>query len=110
MNKITMVLTAIFISMLFTGCASQDKIHKGQMDAKKAINCDYAEGDIRALKNEKTTVSEQMATGLTTIVPVGLVVNTVEGQTGSNASVAVGSYNEMLDKKIAEIQAKCGVK
>lgn len=110
MKKTTMVITAIFFGTLFTGCASQDKVHKGQMDVKKQINCNYAEGDIRALESEKTTVSEQMATGITTIIPVGLVINTVEGETGNNASVAVGDYNDMLDKKIAEIKEKCGLK
>ena len=109
MKKTTMAITAIFAGILLTGCASENKIHRGEMDAKKEINCAYAEGDIRALQSEKTTVSEQMATGITTIVPVGLVLDTVQGKTGTNASVAIGDYNDMLDKKIAEIKKTCGL-
>ena len=109
MNRIAMTLTAIFLSAFLASCASESKIAQGERDVKKPINCAYAEGDIRALQNEKTTAGEQLATGVTTIVPVGLVVDTVTGKTGTNAEVAIGDYNKMLDKKIAEIQAKCGL-
>ena len=61
------------------------------------------------MKSEKTTASEQFATGITTIVPVGLVVDSVEGKTGTIAKVVMGDYKKMLDDKIKEIQTKCGV-
>lgn len=110
MQKVTMTIMAISLCALLTACASQETVKKGEMDAKKPVNCATAEADIRVLKSEKTTASEQMATGVTTIVPVGLVVNTVAGNTGTNAKVATGDYNKMLDDKIAEIQKTCGVK
>lgn len=77
---------------------------------KKPMNCATAEGDLRALKSEKTHASEQLATGVTTIVPVGLVTSVVSGTTSTNAKVATGEYNKMLDKKIAEIKQECGLK
>lgn len=109
MRKVTMMIVGISLCALFTSCASDKTVKQGEMDAKKPINCATAEGDIRSLKSEKTTASEQFATGITTIVPVGLVVDSVEGKTGTNAKVAMGDYNKMLDDKIKEIQTKCGV-
>ena len=74
------------------------------------MNCATAEGDIRALKSEKVHASQQMAAGVTAIVPVGLVVNVAKGTEGSQAKVATGDYNKMLDAKIAEIKQECGVR
>ena len=51
-----------------------------------------------------------MAAGVTAIVPAGIVVGTVTGQEVTNAKVATGSYNKMLDDKIAEIKRECGLK
>jgi hypothetical protein len=110
MQKVTMTIVAIFLCALFTSCASDKTVEKGMQDAKKPINCATALSDIKVLESEKTRASEQLATGVTTIIPVGLVVNTVEGNTGTNAKVATGEYNKMLDHKIAEIKKTCGVK
>ena len=46
---------------------------------------------------------------VTAIVPVGLVMNVVKGTEGSQAKVATGDYNNMLDKKITEIKLQCGL-
>lgn len=43
-------------------------------------------------------------------VPVGLFMGIVQGETATNAKVATGDYNDMLDKIIAAIKMKCGVK
>jgi hypothetical protein len=110
MKKLPMTIMAIFLVTLFTGCASQQTIKKGEMDAKMPINCPSAEADIRVLKSEKTHASQQLATGVTTIVPIGLFTSAVTGKTGQDVKVATGDYNKMLDKKIAEIQQTCGVK
>jgi type IV pilus biogenesis protein CpaD/CtpE len=101
---------AIFLSTLLIACASQDTIKKGQADSKKPVNCATAEADITVLQSEKTHTSQQMAAGVSSIVPVGLVVGTVTGQEGTNVKVAAGSYNKMLDNKIAEIKRECGLK
>lgn len=110
MQKLTMTIAAITLCVLFTACASDKTVKQGERDAKKPINCATAEMDIQTLKTEKTSAEQQMATGVTTIVPIGLVVNTVEGKDGENAAVAMGDYNKMLDDKIAEIKETCGVK
>ena len=110
MKKVIMTIVAISLSALLASCASQDMVKKGEMDAKIPINCPSAEADIRVLQGEKTHASEQLATGVTTIVPIGLFTSAVQGKTAENAKVATGDYNKMLDAKIAEIKKTCGVK
>ena len=110
MKKTAMIITAILLSALLTSCASKETVKEGQADAKKQVNCATAEGDIRVLKSEKVHASQQMAAGVTAIVPVGLVVNVVKGTEGTQAKVATGDYNKMLDAKIAEIKQECGVR
>jgi hypothetical protein len=101
---------AIFLVTLFTSCASQQTVQKGEADAKIPINCASAEADIRVLMSEKTHANEQLATGVTTIIPIGLFTSAVQGKTSQNVKVATGDYNQMLDDKIAEIKKTCGVK
>ncbi len=109
MKKITVIITLIFLGALLTACAS-DKVKKGQIDAQKSVNCATAEGDIRVLKSEKAHASDQLASGISSITPAGVVMNVAGGTEGTNVSVASGDYNDMLDKKIAEIKQKCGLK
>ena len=109
MRKLTMTITAIFLSTLLIACASTDTIKKGEADAKKPVNCATAEADIRVLQSEKTHASQQIAAGVTAIVPVSLVVGVATGTEGTKAKVATGEYNKMLDDKIAEIKRECGL-
>ena len=73
------------------------------------MNCATAEADLRVLQSEKTHTSQQIADGVTAIVPIGLVVGVVTGTEAGKAQVATGEYNKMLDAKIAEIKQKCGL-
>ena len=98
----------IGILLLMTACSQVSK--NAQQDLAKPINCATAAGDIRALNSEKENVGSEIAAGVTSIVPVGLVLNTASGNEGTNIQVATGEYNTMLDKKIAEIKQQCGVK
>jgi PBP1b-binding outer membrane lipoprotein LpoB len=110
MKKTAIIITVILLSALLSACASKETVKKGEADAKKPVNCATAEGDIRVLKSEKVHASQQMAAGVTALVPVGLVVNVAKGTEGSQAKVATGDYNKMLDDKIAEIKKECGVR
>lgn len=58
----------------------------------------------------KTTVAEQMAEEVTAVYPVGFLIGVAPLTEGEKIDMAVGDYNRLLDKKIAEIQQKCGVK
>ncbi len=76
---------------------------------KQPINCATAEGDIRMLEHEKAHVAQEVAEGVTAIFPAGLVLGVVTGTEKTKVKVAIGDYNKMIDKRIAEIKEKCGV-
>ncbi len=105
MKKIVLVIGMIF---LLAACSPVSK--QTTQDLAKPVNCATAEGDIRALNSEKENVGREIAAGVTAIVPIGLVLNTVSGNEKAHYQVATGEYNTMLDKKIAEIKHQCGIK
>ncbi len=107
MKKIGAVLIAACMAVSVVSCASGYK--KGEQDMKKPVNCATAEADIRVLKSEKVHAAEQIAAGVSAIVPVGLVAGVATGTEGTKAKVATGDYNKMLDEKIAEIKRECGL-
>lgn len=107
MKRILCTIMAIGFILTMTACAMQEKkVEKGM---KQPINCATAEGDLRVLEKEKAHVAEQIGAGVTAIVPIGLVVGLVTGTEGTKFRVATGEYNKMIDKRIAEIKAQCGV-
>jgi hypothetical protein len=101
--------TLLVVTMLtVAGCSSPD-VKKGDTDVAKAINCSTAEGDIRALIAEKAHTSQEIAAGVTSIVPIGAVAHMFEGKEGQSLKVGTGEYNRALDNKIAEIRQQCNV-
>jgi hypothetical protein len=77
---------------------------KGEKMAKKPVSCVTSEADIKKLESEKADTVDQIAAGVSSLSPIGLVVNAAQGTTETKAKVAIGDYNEMLDAKIAEIK------
>ena len=53
------------------------------------------------------TQERRIENGVSSIVPIGLVVNTVDQQEKARFEVGTGEYNKMIDKKVAEIKAQC---
>lgn len=104
------IILLICMMMLVAACASDKKYEKGEADVKKPVNCATAEGDIRSLKREKAHTEEQIAAGATSITPVGLVVSAASGKEKDKLKVTTGEYNNMIDKKIAEIKRECGIR
>lgn len=104
--------TAIGISLalLVIGGCSSPNTKQAQKDMAKPIDCSTAEGDIRALKAEKAHTSQEIAAGVTSIVPIGAVANMFKGSEKESLKVGTGEYNDALDKKISEIKRTCGVK
>jgi hypothetical protein len=78
-------------------------------DLAQPVNCATAPGDLRALEAEKAHVGKQIAAGVTSIVPVSLVMNIVKGTEKEHVQVAIGKYNDKIDEKIAEIKMTCGL-
>ena len=101
------VIILAVIAMLIPACAMQYK--KTEQEMKQPINCATAEGDLRTLEAEKANVAQQIAAGVTSIVPASLVVGLITGTEGAKVNVATGEYNKMIDQRIAEIKQKCNV-
>lgn len=108
MRKTGIILLAICLMISLTACAAS-KQKQVEQEMKQPISCATAEGDIRVLEHEKAHVAQQILEGVTAIVPVSLVVGVVTGTEKEKIRVAVGEYNKMIDKRIAEIKGKCGI-
>ena len=104
---LTKIAWAFGMAILLAGCASQYKEKEAAL--KAPINCATAEGDIRVLQSEKTNVAQQAAMGATAITPAGMVLGILTGTETTKLRVATGEYNKMIDQRIAEIKATCGV-
>ena len=99
----------VFVAAALGGCAMQQQQVEQDLQDPRRINCRTARGDIRVLQSEKANVAQQIAEGATAIYPAGLVVGVVTGTEAAKLCVATGDYNQMIDDRIAEIRAKCGI-
>jgi hypothetical protein len=108
MRKASVTALVMFLVMFLVACAAKDQ-KKVEQEMKQPINCGTAEGDIRVLKSEKVHVTQQIAEGVTTIVPPGFVLGVVTGTEKTKINVGIGDYNKMIDKRVAAIKEKCGV-
>ena len=103
------IASVLCVMVLFSGCAYQFKQEEKAAAQDKPIDCSTAEGDLRVLKSEKANVAEQIAIGVTPIVPAGLGVGLITFTEGTKVKVAIGEYNKAIDARIAEIKGKCGI-
>jgi hypothetical protein len=99
------ILMTFMVAALIAACAPITKQDKQEL--AKPVNCATAEGDLRMLKSEKASVAKMIADGVTAVVPVGAVIGIVTLTEVDKFKVATGDYNDMIDKKIAEIKAQC---
>jgi hypothetical protein len=99
---------AVGIALFMIGCAEQFK-QEEQSAKEMPIHCGTARGDIRVLQSEKANVAQQAAMGITMIYPASAVLSIIGGVEDTKYQVATGEYNDAIDKKIAQIKAKCGV-
>ena len=109
MKKAMMTALVVCLMISLAACAAS-KQKKVEQEMKQPINCATAEGDIRTLEHEKAHTAEQIAEGVTALVPASIVVGLVTGTEGEKLRVGTGEYNEMIDKRIAEIKQTCGIK
>ena len=107
MKKMALI-SMVALVIVVTGCS--DKYKKAEKQMKQPINCATADGDIRMLMHEKAHVEDQIASGVTAVFPAGAVIGIVTKTEGTKLKVATGEYNKMIDKRIAEIKAECGVR
>ena len=109
MRAISIIVLAGVFALNVSACglrANKRKVTEKEMQ-QQPINCATAEGDIRVLKNEKAHVAEQIAMGVSAIIPIGLVVGILTRTEGQKIKIATGEYNNKIDQKIAEIKREC---
>ena len=100
-------IAAAVLCVLGLGAACTPVSKEEKEELAKPVDCSTARGDIRVLNNEKNNAAERIAEGLTSIYPAAAVIGIVRGVEKEKLQVALGEYNEKIDKKIAEIKANC---
>ena len=102
------IICGFGIAVLIAACSTAE-FQAAEKQMSQPINCATAEGDIRMLNSEKANVGQQIAMGVTSIVPTGLLAGGAKGTAGTKVEVATGEYNTMIDRKITEIKTTCGL-
>ncbi len=105
----SLFIITVSVSVL-TACAMQRKEVAGSLENPGPANCATAEADLQTLEAEKVNVAQQVGSGITAIVPVGLVAGILTGTEGTKIKVATGEYNEAIDKRIEQIKMECGIR
>jgi type II secretory pathway component PulC len=106
------VTASLAIGLL--ACASQYKTEaKQEQQAEQMrtqpVNCATAQRDLQTLQNEKVNTAKQAEAGASAILPIGLVAGLVTGTEDEKGQVAIGDYNQALDKAIAHIKSRCNI-
>ena len=73
------------------------------------VNCATAAGDLRVLRGEKASVAERIAEGVSSLTPAGSALGILTLTETTKWKVATGEYNKMIDKRIAQMKAECGI-
>ncbi len=71
--------------------------------------CHNAHQDIAHLEHEKKSTLERMAKGVSSIMPIGLVMHSATGTEDDAVEIATGEYNKRIDMRVAEIKDTCGI-
>jgi hypothetical protein len=109
MRTLGLSICAIGVPALLSGCVMQDrKALKNEQNVETMhYTCATADGELRVLEGEKKTTAQRVSAGVRSVVPITLVVGLVSGTAGVKYRIAIGEYNALIDKKIAEIKANC---
>lgn len=107
MKRFGNILVVVLVAISLPACAMKHK--KVEESLETPINCATAEADIRVLEQEKVHVAQQIASGVTAIVPISLVVGVITRTERTKIRVATGKYNTMIDERITEIKNHCGI-
>lgn len=107
MKKAAIWILAVVLVVSLTSCASKEKKIMAGLD--RPVDCTTAEGDIRVLKSEKAHTGEQIGMGVASIVPASAVIAILSGTWTTQAKIATGEYDKMIDARIKKIQETCNV-
>ena len=73
-----------------------------------AYDCANAADDINRLQAEKDSTAERAANGITAILPIGIVVHSIEGNEQQSLNeMGTDEHNQQLDARITQIKAQC---
>jgi hypothetical protein len=103
------ILASLLVVGMSAGCAMRQKKELKELSEAGPVDCRTAQGDLRLLQHEKANVAERVVEGATAIYPASLVTGVVLGTEGTKLKVAIGEYNEAIDKRIAQIKETCGI-
>ena len=106
-HRLLPVTCAVLLLAGAAGCAK--KYEKAEESLSAPVHCATAEGDLRALQNEKAHVAQQLAMGATMITPAGFVVSILTGSAGTKYDMLTGDYNKKIDERIALIKSTCKI-
>jgi hypothetical protein len=111
MKRFQMIIVLCCIAAFLPACAMHMKKQVKQIEAVQntPVNCETAENDIKVLTDEKASVGEQIAAGVTSIVPVSLVLGILTLTEKDKIEIAVGHYNKLISIRIAKIKEDCGL-
>ncbi len=87
---------------------SQRKVEH-TLETPARVNCATAEGDLRVLRGEKANMAERIAEGVSSLTPAGAAFGILTLTETTKWKLAAGEYNKMIDKRIAQIKAECGI-
>ncbi len=73
------------------------------------VSCTTAECYLRVLQGEKANVAERIAEGVSSLTPAGAALGILTLTETTKWKLAAGEYNKMIDKRIAQIKAECGI-
>lgn len=103
MIRYAFILGAVLFVAACSTRPTSDEIEKTVPD------CSNAQAQIKMLKQEMITTQERIAAGAQSIIPSVAIINLFAGRWQTNKNIATGEYEEMLNKKILEIQSSCGL-
>lgn len=104
------LIVLIAAATMLGGCAAEKEAREVKAAEVAPVNCATAQGDLRMLRSEKASVEERIAAGAASIIPVGFLIGVATQSEGDRIDMAIGDYNQLLDKKIAKIKSQCGIK
>lgn len=105
----TSVFVLLLSCSLLASCALSQKKIEESVQPEMPIDCASAATDLATLQEEKVSAAARAGAGVGSIVPIGLVTGIVTGTAGTKARVASGEYNELIEARMKQIEATCGV-
>ena len=104
------------LSFLCIGCAAREEVSPipamsddARAGLKRPVNCRNANQDIATIEAEQASVSQQVAAGARTVIPITAVAGLLTGDYGNRIEVDAGEYSNAMELKIDQIKMHCHI-